>query len=69
MTHDYPLLRRIAAASEHTSERTVAAYLDGRDVRPSSAMRIEKGLRALGLEDRVRGSSKGRANRGRRRAR
>ena len=57
MMFDLPTLRRIAVAAESTDERTVAAYLNGRTVRPSSAERIERGLRRLGLDEFVRAVS------------
>lgn len=69
MTFDPPTLRKIAVASESTDERTIAAYLDGRAVRPISAERIERGLRALGFDKYVRKVSTADALRMRKQAR
>lgn len=54
MTLDAPTLRRLSVAADSTDERTVRAYLRGLPVRPSSAERIERGLRELGLDQLIR---------------
>lgn len=49
-------LRKIAVASDGVNEQTIAAYLAGeRETQPSTRVRIERGLLALGLAHMIRG--------------